>query len=86
MAFSQYLKFQTLSTKFAVLDEDGSGKVTTLELKNALLKKDVPYEDRMFDILDRDKNGLVTLDEYIKTYIEIHAYEAKRKGEIKLNL
>ena len=87
VAFSQYLKFQTLSTKFAVLDEDESGKVSILELKNALLKKDIPYEDRMFDILDRDKNGLVTLDEYIKTYIEIHAYEAKRKGEqIKLNL
>ena len=76
-----------MSTKFAKLDENKSGKVSILELKNALLKKDVPYEDRMFDILDRDKSGLVTLDEYIRTYIKIHAYEAKRKGEqIKLNL
>jgi hypothetical protein len=76
-----------LSAKFAKVDEDKSGKVSILELKNALLKKDVPYEDMMFDILDRDQNGLVTLDEYIKTYIEIQAYEAKRKGEqIKLNL
>lgn len=76
-----------MSAKFAELDEDESGKVSLLELKNALLKKEVPFEDEMFTILDRDKNGLVTLDEYIKTYIEIHAYEAKRKGEeINLNM
>ena len=86
VAFSQYLIYKTLSTKFAELDEDESGKVSLLELKNALLKKKLPFQDRMFSILDRDQNGLVTLDEYIKTYIEIHAYEAKRKGEeINLN-
>ena len=86
VAFSQHLKFQSLRAKFAELDEDESGKVSLLELKNALLKKKLPFQDRMFSILDRDQNGLVTLDEYIKTYIEIHAYEAKRKGEeINLN-
>ena len=73
--------YKTLSTKFAELDEDESGKVSILELKNALLKKDVPYEDEMFDILDRDEDGLVTLDEYIKTYIEIqNEFKAKRKS------
>ena len=70
-----------MTAKFAELDEDNSGKVSLLELKNALLNKDIPFEGRMFSILDRDQNGLVTLEEYIKTYIEIHAYEAKRKGE-----
>ena len=77
--------YKTLSTKFAELDEDESGKVSLLELKNALLKKDVPYEDEMFDILDQDEDGLVTLDEYIKTYIEIqNEFKAKRKSVWRL--
>ncbi|KAI1695143.1 EF hand domain-containing protein [Ditylenchus destructor] len=63
--------------KFKQVDANGDGKLSVDEVKAALVKKGVPEDKadavarKIFEIVDTDKDGYITLEEDRKNPIEI---------------
>ena len=68
------MSIDKLKTQFQELDLDNSGFVTRDELKKALLKKrkDVPEEvvDEIIKMADKDGDGKIDIDEFLKVVAE----------------
>ena len=52
------------------MDKDKNKKVTILELKTAMEKNGILFNRSLFDMLDQNGDGTISLDEYIKSYVE----------------
>jgi len=69
-------KMKKLREEFAVLDKNGSGNISLTEMKAAVEKKGEKFDIEMFSTLDRNKDSLITVEEYIQTLMTIKKNEA----------
>jgi len=69
-------KMKRLREEFAVLDKNGSGNISLTEMKAAVEKKGEKFDIEMFSTLDRNKDSLITVEEYIQTFMTIKKNEA----------
>ena len=63
-------ELKQLEAAFKDMDKDKNKKVTILELKTAMEKNGIIFNRSLFDMLDQNGDGTISLDEYIKSYIE----------------
>ena len=63
-------ELKQLKAAFKDIDKDKNKKVTILELKTAMEKNGIIFNRSLFDMLDQNGDGTISLDEYIKSYIE----------------
>ena len=55
------------------MDKDKNKKVTMIELKAAMENNGVPFNRSIFDTLDCNGDGSISLDEYIKSFVSAKA-------------
>ena len=60
-----------LREKFSILAKPGSGKISLQELKTGADKEFFAIYFKIFDLLDHNGDGLVTIDELIETQFVI---------------
>ena len=72
-------KLQNLMESFAKYDTDGNGKISPDELKDGLTKKGISFNDQMFHVLDVDGDGMISLDEFLKTFSVEHKWSLKTR-------
>ena len=63
-------ELKQLKAAFKDMDKDKNKKVTILELKTAMEKNGILFNQSLFDMLDQNGDGTISLDEYIKSYVE----------------
>ena len=61
-------ELKVLRETFLELDKDKNGKLTISELKDGMIKKNIPFKESMFDLYDHNGDGLITFEEYVKSY------------------
>ena len=61
-------ELKQLKAAFKDIDKDKNKKVTILELKTAMEKNGILFNRSLFDMLDQNGDGTISLDEYIKSY------------------
>ena len=62
-------ELKQLKSAFKDMDKDKNKKVTLLELKTAMEKNGILFNRSLFDMLDQNGDGTISLDEYIKAYV-----------------
>ena len=62
-------ELKQLKAAFKDMDKDKNKKVTILELKTAMEKNGILFNRSLFDMLDQNGDGTISLDEYIKSYV-----------------
>ena len=63
-------ELKQLKAAFKDMDKDKNKKVTILELKTAMENNGILFNRSLFDMLDQNGDGTISLDEYIKSYVE----------------
>ena len=63
-------ELKQLKAAFKDMDKDKNKQVTILELKTAMEKNGILFNQSLFDMLDQNGDGTISLDEYIKSYVE----------------
>ena len=63
-------ELKQLKAAFKDMDKDKNKKVTLLELKTAMEKNGILFNQSLFDMLDQNGDGTISLDEYIKSFVE----------------
>ena len=63
-------ELKQLEAAFKDMDKDKNKKVTILELKTAMEKNGIIFNRSLFDMLDQNGDGTISLDEYIKSYVK----------------
>ena len=59
-------ELKLLQTTFNEIDKDKDRKISKSELKEAMKRKNIPYNE----LFDHNGDGLITFEEYAKSYIQ----------------
>ena len=63
-------ELKALRENFLELDKNRNGKISMNELKEGMKKKNIPFKESMFDLYDHNGDGLITFEDYAKSYIQ----------------
>ena len=62
-------ELKALRENFLELDKNRNGKISMNELKEGMKKKNIPFNESMFDLYDHNGDGHITFEEYAKAYL-----------------